>query len=129
MAPEPAPELRTLMDEAMLEASRLLDVQNLSFDGPVEWTRRVMSGWFAKAFWEPELPAGTGRIAVNCLLNSRDIEPDTLKFLLWHEFLHLYLQAGHTPRFRELERLWPGKAAADSQLDRLHEEFRIPAWY
>ncbi len=40
---------------------------------------------------------GEGLIRVNVLLDSPDISRETLEFLLWHEFLHLWLKQGHTP--------------------------------
>lgn len=94
----------------------------------VDWTRRVIRGWYAKALWEPESPLGTGQIKMNCLLDSPDVSPETIRFLMWHEFLHLYLQQGHSPRFRALERKWPGMQAADRELETLRERFDIHWW-
>jgi hypothetical protein len=51
-----------------------------------------------------------------------------MKFLLWHEFLHVHLSQLHTPTFRELERKWPNMVEADRQLDTLNEKFGIQYW-
>ena len=51
-----------------------------------------------------------------------------MRFLLWHEYLHLFLQQGHTATFREYERKWPGFQAADRQLDQLNERFGVQYW-
>jgi hypothetical protein len=49
---------------------------------------------------------------VNRLLDSPDVPEDVVQFLLWHEYLHLYLQTGHTPEFWGLERA--SKARGDT---------------
>ena len=45
-------------------------------------------------------------------LPGPEIKPATLRFLVWHEYLHLHLKAGHTTVFRELEKQWPDWARA-----------------
>jgi hypothetical protein len=44
------------------------------------------------------------RLRINRLLDSPDISVNTMRFLLWHEFLHVHLASGHTKTFREHER-------------------------
>jgi Zn-dependent peptidase ImmA (M78 family) len=67
-------------------------------------------------------------IRINCLLNSPDITAETMKFLLWHEYLHLYLQQSHTTEFREREAKWPTRIEADRELDTLNERFGVSYW-
>ncbi|MGQ0736189.1 MAG: hypothetical protein ACT4QD_21370 [Acidobacteriota bacterium] len=75
-------------------------------------------------------PAGArgGRIRINCLLNSPDFSAETLRFLLWHEFLHVHLKSGHTPEFRQYERMWPDYVACDREMDSLNERFGVQYW-
>ena len=65
---------------------------------------------------------------MNRLLNSRDVSAETIRFLLWHEFLHTHLRQGHTPTFRDHERRWPGVVEADRELDTLNERFGVQYW-
>lgn len=97
----------------------------------LEWSRRPIKGWYARATWDASIvPAGitTGRIRVNKLLDSRDVSVDCLRYLLWHEYLHLYLRAGHTKEFRTHERMWQDWSALDRELDALNEKFGIQYW-
>ena len=63
-----------------------------------------MRGWYALASWEEHHALGEGSIRVNCLLNSPDISAEAVRFVLWHEFVHLHLHEYHTKKFRKLER-------------------------
>lgn len=73
-------------------------------EGELVWTKRLVKGWYAMAYYEADTPHGHGKIRVNVLLDSPDVSEETMRFLLWHEYLHLYLKAGHSKTFRELER-------------------------
>jgi hypothetical protein len=97
----------------------------------IEWTRRPIKGWYGQASWNPHIvPAGitTGKIRINRLLDSPDVSAECLRYLLWHEYLHLHLRAAHPPEFRLLERRWPKWEALDRELDALNERFGIQYW-
>lgn len=81
-----------------------------------------------KAEHEAEMNAGEGRIRINRIADSPDIDEPTLRFLLWHEYLHLFLKQGHTSEFRIRERAWPGYLEADRVLDSLDERFNVRYW-
>lgn len=87
-----------------------------------------MRNVFAMAHWEHGAPPGAGFINVNRVLDSPDVSAATVRFLLWHEYVHLFLQQGHTKVFREWERKWPGYIAADRELDTLCERFAVTSW-
>ena len=114
-------DLVELMHETVLSARQILNEPNLEFKGSVRWTERSLKGWFGKAFWDSTPP----EIRINCLLNSRDFSAASLRFLLWHELLHVYLRQGHTTVFRQLEHKWPGWRDADREMDTLNERFSI----
>jgi len=126
--PGPAHDLDDLMGGVLEEGRALLKLPRLPFVGRVEWTARIIKGWYGQAYWEKHVPNGTGTIRINCLLNSPDVSAATMRFLLWHEYLHLYLQQLHTPKFRELEGEWKGRIDADRELDTLNERFGIAYW-
>jgi hypothetical protein len=87
-----------------------------------------MRNVFAMAQWEVGDSTGMGRVIVNRVLDSPDVSAATVRFLLWHEYVHLFLQQGHTKVFREWERKWPGYIAADRELDTLCERFSVTSW-
>lgn len=93
--------------------------------GETVWTGRLVKGWYGKAYWDVMRPAGHGHIRINKLLDSPIVDVDTIRFLLWHEYPHLYLKAGHTKEFRRLEHMWPCYHEAVRFLDTLNEVFGI----
>jgi hypothetical protein len=42
--------------------------------------------------------------------------------------VHLFLKAGHTKTFRELEKKWPNRVACDRELDNMNERFGVQYW-
>lgn len=127
LRPGPTHDLQRLFRETMEEGARLLGTAPTSHVDLV-WTRRIIKGWYGMAYWEKSTPNGHGRIKMNVLLDSPDVSEATIRFLLWHEFLHLHLQQLHTPIFRDLERKWPGFQAADRELDTLNDKFGVQYW-
>jgi superfamily II DNA or RNA helicase len=128
LAPGPAHDLPALMAEMLVRGAKLLGVAVLPHGGVLERSERLIKGWYGKAYWEPTDRPGHGRIRINCLLDSPEIAPEVMRFLLWHEYLHLYLQAGHTQQFYELERKWPGVIEAYRVLKNLNERFGVQYW-
>jgi|GEM_PF-843154 len=125
----PAHDLAQLMRE-VLERGRSCLGRNdpLPHAGETVWTGRLVKGWYGKAYWDVMKPAGHGQIRINRLLDSPSVDVDTIRFLLWHEYLHLYLKAGHTKEFRRLEHMWPGYSDADHFLDTLNEAYGVQYW-
>ena len=129
MRPAPHHDLQALLAEVLGDAGRLLGLPAAPrCAATITWTRRRVKGWYAKAYFDKALPHGTGRIRVNSLLDSPDLSAETMRFLLWHEFLHLHLQDGHTPVFKELERRWPTSQGGDRELYNLNERFSVQYW-
>jgi hypothetical protein len=124
LTPGPAHDLDGLMREVLATGAGLLDLPMIEFPGTLEWSRRLLKGWYGMAYYRENPP----RIRINCLLDSPNISVSTLRFLLWHEFLHVQLNSGHTKTFREYERRWPGCLDADRELDTLNEKFGVPYW-
>lgn len=131
LSPGPAHNLDIILTETLAQGCKLLGVESLPINlesGSPQWTHRPVRGWYAMAYYETTTPPGYGRVRVNKILDSPDITRETLKFLLWHEYLHLYLKQPHTKEFRRLERLWPGYIEADRMLDNLNERFGHQEW-
>lgn len=127
MRPGPAHDLAPLMAEVLRVGSEILGV-TLAHSGELLWTKRLVKGWYGHAWWEPTTPSGHGLIRINKLMDSPDVSPDTMKFLLWHEYLHLYLKGGHSKTFREIERKWPDWLRCDREMDSLNERFGVQYW-
>lgn len=123
IAPGPFHDLNQILNSVLLRARQFNDLPELPWDGVIQWTRRPIKGWYGKATWDSKSQKGTGEIRINCLLDSPDVTVSTLEFLVWHEYLHLFLQIGHTPVFRRLEKKWPGIREAERELDTLSERF------
>lgn len=122
--------LETLLRETLVQGSEILgiDVVPALEDIEIGWTRRLVKWRYATAYYANDTPHGTGRIVVNRLLDSVDVTAETMRYLLWHEYLHLHLKVLHPPSFRELERKWPTFIASDRELDNLNERFGIQYW-
>ena len=127
LSPGPRHDLPALWEGVLSQAPSLLGIQRC-FDGRVEWTRRLIRGWYGYADWVIGNPPGTGRIRVNILLDSPDVKEEAIRFVLWHEYLHLYLREFHTRKFRDLEHKWPDCLAAEHELYTLNERFELWQW-
>jgi len=129
LAPGPHHDLSRLMAETLERGRALLGLESpLAYEGELVWTKRLVKGWYAMAYYEAHTPHGHGKIRVNVLLDSPDVSEETMRFLLWHEYLHLYLKAGHPKTFRELERKWPTAVSCERELDTLNERFGVQYW-
>lgn len=119
-------DLDKLMKAVLKEGKQIMG-KKLPYTGTIEWTKRIMKGWFGMAHQTKK--QGKGRIRINSMLNSTKVSADTLKFLIWHEYLHLYFnEEAHTPRFRQWEQKWENWIDADEELDRLNDRYRIGYW-
>ena len=123
----PTHDLNALLDEVLELGKTLLGQDKLPFDCTIRVTKHIIKGWFGQA--EQSDQPGKGTIRVNKLVDSPDVSTATMKFLIWHEYLHLYLhREGHTLQFNNLEKLWPNYKEADHELDTLNERFGIQYW-
>lgn len=121
----PRHDLQALKDEMLRTASEIIQGP-VPHHGRVDWSGRIIKGWLGRA-WCSNQP-GVGPIKINLVLDSPDISEGAMKFLLWHEYLHLYLMGGHSDGFRKFERSWPEWARWDRELDGLNERFGVEYW-
>lgn len=124
----PCHDLAELSEEVFKQVPKLLSAEAPLVRPTIEWTKRLVKGWYGTASWETDSLRGSGRIRINTLLNSPDVDSNVIQYLVWHEYLHLYLQAGHTPEFRNYERRWSGYQECDRFLDNLNEKFEVQYW-
>lgn len=68
--------------------------------GNISWTDKPYKGFFGR-FWQE-----SHNIEINCVLNSKDVHPEVIKFLLYHEMLHRDMPY-HDNTFREEEHRYP----------------------
>jgi hypothetical protein len=94
LTPGPAHDLEVLMREVLATGAGLLGLPTLEFPGPLAWSRRLLKGWYGMAYTRED----PQRIRINRLLDSPDISVATMRFLIWHEFLHVHLAAVATRR-------------------------------
>lgn len=123
LTPGPRHNLEAIMTQVLERGSSIQGLSQISRTGTVKWTKRPIRGWYGKAFFDSQAPKGHGEIRVNCLLDSPDVSTEAIGFLLWHQYLHLFLQSGHTPVFRKLERKWPAYRNCEQELATLNERF------
>lgn len=130
LTPGPHHDLKALLGDTLLAGRELLALaEPIDIAGiQIHWTHGLVKGWYAMAYYKNDLPHGCGRIAVNRLLDSRDVSTETMRYLLWHEFLHLHLKALHTKTFRELERRWPTASDGEHELQSIDERFGVQYW-
>ncbi len=129
MAPGPAHDISEILHSMLVAAARILEVPQLDEDGiEIVWTKRLIKGWYAEAHYGEAPEYGDGLIRVNVLLDSPDVSRDTMEFLLWHEFLHLWLKQGHTREFRSLEMKWPTFVQCNRELDTIGERYGVSFW-
>ena len=67
---------------------------------------------------------GDGRVRINCILNSKDVPEEVIKFLIYHELLHEE-HRNHGKIFRELEHRYPGYEKWDYFLDGKFPYFQL----
>jgi hypothetical protein len=112
------------MREVLVTGAGILGLPIVEYYGTLEWSHRILKGWYGIGYYRED----PSRLRINRLLDSPDISVTTLRFLIWHEFLHVHLASGHTKTFREDERRWPGCVEAERELDRLNERFGVQYW-
>jgi superfamily II DNA or RNA helicase len=129
LRPGPTHDLDGLLGEVLVKGRELLSIEGvLPRSGAIVWSKRIVKGWYGRADFEDSTGPGDGVIRINRLLNSPDVSADTMRMLIWHEYVHLLLRQGHTKTFRDYERRWPGIVAADRELDTLNERFGVQYW-
>ena len=89
--------------------------------GQITWTDRPYKLFYARFWFE------SGSIEINCVLNSKSVPRDVVKYVLYHEMLHRDYP-NHDREFRELEHRYPGYEEWDHFLDDNMYRFDIKEW-
>lgn len=103
------------------------DVVNEMFGGnrpdvnKITWTDKPYKGFYGR-FWRE-----SHNIEINCVLNSKDVKPEVIKFLLYHEMLHRE-NWYHDKAFREEEHKFPNWEEYDNFLSEKMYKFDIKEW-
>lgn len=90
------------------------------YDGisSVNWTEKPESRYFGAFYY------ADNHIMINCILNSRDVPVEAVKYVIYHEMLHLNYRC-HTKKFREQEHKYPEYYKWDQFLDGTFRDFDI----
>lgn len=92
------------------ELQRLVIRERFGGDFPdpphISWTNRPVKSYFG------QYNADYNRIIINCLLNSKDIPTEALKFVIYHEMLHRE-NLTHNNDFRAKEHEYPDFAGCE----------------
>ena len=108
--------LQTLLTEVIKEQE-----ENLieDFKRPeIRWTDRPYKYYFGSYDRHNNL------IEINALLNSKSIQREVLKFIIYHECLHQEFKY-HTPEFRKKERMYPNFNEYEYFLDYKLKDFNL----
>jgi hypothetical protein len=86
--------------------------------GTITWTDKAYKGYYGIHYGE------THNIKINSVLNSKDVPREVVKFIIYHEMLHLN-NRNHDSFFRELEHKYPHYEEYDHFLDAHMAQFDI----
>jgi hypothetical protein len=86
--------------------------------GTITWTDKAYKGYYGIHYRD------THNIKINSVLNSKDVPREVVKFIIYHEMLHLN-NRNHDSFFRELEHKYPHYEEYDHFLDTHMAQFDI----
>lgn len=84
----------------------------------INWTDKPESKYFSVFYY------ADNHIMINCILNSRDVPKEAVKYVIYHEMLHLQYH-NHGKLFREQEHKYPEYCKWDQFLDGTFQDFDI----
>ena len=84
----------------------------------IQWTEVPCKGFFAVYY------DASNHIMLNSVLNSKSIDREVLKFLIYHECLHQFYTY-HNKAFREDEHKYPNYVEYDHFLDYTFPDYDI----
>lgn len=112
-------DLNQLLDEVK-EMFPLLRTDKLV---KLAWSNRIVKSWFALCERFSETDGCEYEIHVNKLLSSPDIDPEVIKYLIFHELLHQNGYWAHDDEFRKREWQYPDSTRLDGILDGLYFKY------
>ena len=89
--------------------------------GKIAWTSKAYKGFYGR-FWHD-----SHNIDINCVLNSKDVDPEVIKFILYHEMLHREFSS-HDKIFRIEEQKYPKYEYHQHFLEDTMNKFDIKEW-
>lgn len=89
--------------------------------GTITWTDKAYKEYFGIHYKD------THNIMINSVLNSKDVPKDVIKYVIYHEMLHLN-NMKHDADFRKLEHRYPNYEEWDHFLDAHMKQFDIKEW-
>ena len=87
----------------------------------INWTDRAYKQYYGKIYFDDM------SIKINCVLNSKDVPKEAVKFVIYHELLHRDFPL-HNAEFREKEHLYPDYVHCEKFLYGNMHRFDIKEW-
>ncbi|MBP3805336.1 MAG: DEAD/DEAH box helicase [Oribacterium sp.] len=114
---EPFYDVEELMKEVINERF------NGTYDGisGIKWTDKAVKSYFGMFY--PD----SNSIFINCVLNSKDVPREVVKFVIYHELLHRDILP-HNAEFREREHKYPDYVNCEHFLYDHMNQFDIKEW-
>lgn len=107
------------LQELLEEVQKMFPL--LKTDGLVKlaWSESVEKSWFGLCVREPQEGGDVYKIYINRVLSSPRVDREVIKYLIYHELLHLNGDWRHDEEFRKKEWQYPNSAELDGNLDYL----------
>ena len=117
---EPIYDLDELTKEVMMEMFH----GTYGEMAPIAWTNRPYSTYFGQYQYADNGEISQDSIRINCLLNSRDVPREAVKYIIYHELLHRDHRS-HDAAFRALEHKYPDWTELERFLDYTFSKFDL----
>ena len=90
---------------------------------PVRWTKHAYKSYFGE-YCKPKDEKDGDYILINCVLNSKDVPREVVKYVIYHELLHRD-NWKHDKTFRAKEHQFPNWTEYDRFLDFTFPQFNL----
>lgn len=96
-------------------------------DIPVRWTKRPYKMYFGQYKWSADNDLSKSSIQINCILNSKQVNRETVKLIIYHELLHRDNHS-HNKEFYFEEHKFPNWTEHNRRLYNDFAVFDISEW-
>lgn len=108
------------LEELVAEVIKEMFDGDLAAQPAISWTDKYYQSYFGAYYRD------SNRIKINCILNSKDVPREVVKYIIYHELLHhLYPQNGHDKEFRTEEHKYPDFTEHEHFLDFTFPKFQL----
>ncbi|MGI6635282.1 MAG: DEAD/DEAH box helicase family protein [Christensenellales bacterium] len=115
------------LEELLKEVQDMFPALHFNRLTRIGWSKRVVKSWFAQCRTDPDHTYY--QIQINRMLSSPQIEREIIKYLIFHEALHMNGYWNHDWSFRSREWQYPDAEKLDGILDSLHLKYDMEGIY